>query len=88
LKPKKTEPKTGILMDVAKAVGSATGTVASLIGTSLGGTTAEPGKASGKLLKKNKPRLPRRQKKAAAVKKAASTTAKKAKGKSGTPNAK
>jgi hypothetical protein len=48
-----------ILTGTAEAIGSAAGKIASLVG--VGGAT--PGKKTAKLQKKNKSRLPRRQKK-------------------------
>ena len=51
-----------ILVSAAKAIGSAAGKIASLVGAPPEGKVAA--KKTGKLPKKNKHRLPRRQKKA------------------------
>jgi hypothetical protein len=67
---KKPEPATAdhedsLLMNAATAVGTAAGKAASLGKVTAGpDITATPSKRTGKLLKKNKSRLPRRQKKA------------------------
>ena len=55
---RKTEEPGGIVT-VAKTLGKAAGKIASLAGVH-----ADPPKSAGKLPKKNKQRLPRRQKKA------------------------
>jgi len=65
MKSPKKEPKMGLLIDVAKAVGKATGTVASLIGTHpVASESDEPGKTRGRLTKKKNSRTPRHMKKA------------------------
>lgn len=65
MKPVKNEPKTSVLKEVAIAVGKATGTVASLVGTHQAAPeSSQPGTARGKLAKKHKSRVPRRLKKA------------------------
>jgi alkaline phosphatase len=64
MKPAENEPKTSVLVEVAKAVGKATGTVASLMGTHHAAPeSTEPRRARGKMVKKNKSRVPRRLKK-------------------------
>jgi hypothetical protein len=65
MKPGTDEPKESILKEVAKAVGKATGTVASLVATHPEAPqTPEPKRTGGKLPKKHKSRTPRRVKKA------------------------
>ena len=73
-KTKKTETEKpnnpeGVLEQAAKAIGSAVGTIAAKTGIAHANASPTQPKA-GKLPKKNKSRLPRRQKKAA-MKKAA-----------------
>jgi hypothetical protein len=54
------ETEEGIVVDVAKAIGTAAGKVAAMFT----GTPTPPRKRIGKLPKKNKSRLPRKEKKA------------------------
>jgi hypothetical protein len=61
-----TKGTKDVLIAAAKAIGSAAGTVASVAGVHGETTAAAAPKASGKLPKKNKSRLPRRVKKAQA----------------------
>jgi hypothetical protein len=66
---RKKEPDESIIVDAAKAIGSAAGKIASLAGVAPPAEEPAPppktAKAKkGKLPKKNKSRLPRRQKKA------------------------
>jgi len=59
--PKKAKTDESGLVAAARAIGSVTGKLAAKVG--VGGETA-PKARKGKLVKKNKQRLPRRQKKA------------------------
>jgi hypothetical protein len=61
----KPNTKDNVLVNTAKAIGAAAGKVVSLVGAAPAGTPL-PAKSvkKGKLPKKDKPRLPRRQKKA------------------------
>lgn len=62
---KKKDSSGGILVEAAQALGSAVGAVASATGMASPAATPAPVRAkAGKLPKKNKQRLPRRQKKA------------------------
>lgn len=61
-KTKIDENDSGALITAAKAVGSAAGKIASMVGA--GAPNPAPAARAGKLPKKNKQRLPRRQKKA------------------------
>jgi hypothetical protein len=65
---KKPNTKDNVLVNTAKAIGTAAGKVVSLVGAAPAGTPVK----KGKLPKKDKPRLPRRLKKA--QKKAAKRT--------------
>jgi hypothetical protein len=56
----KPNTKENVLVNTAKAIGTAAGKVVSLVGTAPAGTPVK----KRKLPKKNKPRLPRRLKKA------------------------
>jgi hypothetical protein len=53
----------GLLVSTAKALGTAAGKIAAMVGATPEGTSAKQS-AKGRLPKKNKSRLPRRQKKA------------------------
>jgi hypothetical protein len=65
---KKTTPEESVLVETAKKIGAAAGKIAAMVGA---GTTAAPKKIAGKFVKKNKSRLPRREKKALQKKNAA-----------------
>lgn len=58
--PAKEAPAEGALVKAAKTIGAAAGKIAAAVGV-----TAPAKQKVPKLVKKNKPRLPRRQKKAA-----------------------
>ena len=58
--PAKEAPAEGVLVKAAKTIGEAAGKIAAAVGV-----TPPAKKKVPKLTKKNKPRLPRRQKKAA-----------------------
>jgi len=62
------EPEDSVIISAAKAVGTAAGKIASLAGATVGAQRAKPKKP--KLAKKNKSRLPRREKKARQSRKA------------------
>jgi hypothetical protein len=74
--PAKKTKEDGILATAAKAIGGAAGSLASLAGVAAG-TEAPPAPTraakAGRLVKKNKVRLPRKQKKALAKKTAQSS---------------
>jgi hypothetical protein len=60
-KKAKQEEESGTIVAVAKTIGKAAGKIASLAGVH----AEQPGTVDGKFVKKNKSRLPRKQKKAA-----------------------
>jgi len=60
--PKKTD-ESGLLVSTAKALGTAAGKIATMVGATPEETPPKKS-ATGRLPKKNKSRLPRRQKKA------------------------
>jgi len=65
--------ESGVLKTAAEAIGSALGTIATKTGIVSPGTTASGRSKPGKLLKKNKQRLPRKVKKQMAKANAAKT---------------
>ena len=58
------ETEESIVVDAAKAIGSAAGKIAAIAGAVVGKSKPAKKKAAGKLVKKNKSRLPRKEKKA------------------------
>jgi len=58
------ETEESIVVDAAKAIGSAAGKIAAIAGSVVGRAKPAKKKAVGKLPKKNKSRLPRKEKKA------------------------
>ena len=60
----KRDAKDNPLVTTAKVIGKAAGKIAALTGTSKPESSEQKAKPSGKLPKKDKSRLPRRQKKA------------------------
>ena len=64
-KEKKEEPTDGVLVAAAKTIGAAAGTIAAAVGVTGPVKDTPPKPKVPKLVKKNKSRLPRREKKAA-----------------------